>query len=38
MRDDADVAVQLEGLLPGHNVVVSFKIRDAGGVNRPPGH
>ena len=37
MGDDADVAVQLEGLLPGHNLVVSFKIRDAGGVNRPPG-
>ncbi len=27
MGDNADVAVQLEGLLPGHNLVVSFKIR-----------
>ena len=26
MGDNADVAVQLEGLLPGHNLVVSFKI------------
>jgi hypothetical protein len=37
MGDNADVAVELEGLLPGHNLVVSFKIRYAGGVNGPPG-
>ena len=35
--DDADVAVELERLLPGHNLVVSFKIREAGGVNRRRG-
>jgi hypothetical protein len=29
MGDNADVAVQLEGLLPGHNLVVSFKIWNA---------